>query len=43
MIVYKCRGFAVKRYEYGGSEIVDMIGSLDYSCKGSVAGYLGCS
>ena len=24
MIVYKSRRFAVRRYEYGGSEIVDM-------------------
>ena len=28
MIVYKGRYFAVRRYEYGGSGIVDMIGSL---------------
>ena len=28
MIVYKGRRFAMKRYEYGGSGIVDMIGSL---------------
>ena len=28
MIVYKSRRFAVRRYEYGGSGIVDMIGSL---------------
>ena len=28
MIVYKGRRFAVRRYEYGGSGIVDMIGSL---------------
>ena len=28
MIVYKGRGFAVRRYEYGRSGIVDTIGSL---------------
>ena len=28
MIVYKGRRFAVRRYEYGGSGIVDMVGSL---------------
>ena len=28
MIVYKSRHFAMRRYEYGGSEIVEMIGSL---------------
>ena len=28
MIVYEGRRFAVRRYEYGGSGIVDMIGSL---------------
>ena len=28
MIVYKCRRFAVRRYEDGGSGIVDTIGSL---------------
>ena len=28
MIVYKGRRFAMRRYEYGGSGIVDMIGSL---------------
>ena len=28
MIVYKGRRFAVRRYEYGGSGIVDMDGSL---------------
>ena len=28
MIVYKSRRFAMRRYEYGGSRIVDMIGSL---------------
>ena len=28
MIVYNGRRFAVRRYEYGGSGIVDMIGSL---------------
>ena len=28
MVVYKGRCFAVRRYEYGGSGIVDMIGSL---------------
>ena len=28
MIVYKSRRFAMRRYEYGGSGIVDMIGSL---------------
>ena len=28
MIVYKSRRFAVRRYEYGRSGIVDMIGSL---------------
>ena len=28
MIVYKSRRFAVRRYGYGGSGIVDMIGSL---------------
>ena len=27
MIVYKSRHFAVRRYRYGGSGIVDMIGS----------------
>ena len=50
MIVYKGRHFAVTRYEYGRSGIVDMIGSLlaRYATKamlttGSVAGYLGCS
>ena len=28
MIVYQSRRFAMRRYEYGGSGIVDMIGSL---------------
>ena len=28
MIVYKSRRFAMRRYTYGGSGIVDMIGSL---------------
>ena len=28
MIVYKCRRFAVRRYQYGGSGIVSTIGSL---------------
>ena len=28
MIVYKSRRFAMRRYRYGGSEIVDTIGSL---------------
>ena len=28
MIVYKSRRFAVRRYQYGGSRIVSMIGSL---------------
>ena len=28
MIVYKGRRFAVRRYEYGGSGIVDMVGTL---------------
>ena len=28
MIVYKGRHFAVRRYEYGGSGMVEMIGSL---------------
>ena len=28
MIVYKSRRFAMRRYRYGGSGIVDMIGSL---------------
>ena len=28
MIVYKSRRFAIRRYRHGGSEIVDMIGSL---------------
>ena len=28
MIVYKGRRFAVRRYEYGGSGIVDTVGSL---------------
>ena len=28
MIVYKSRRFAMRRYEYGGSGIVDIIGSL---------------
>ena len=28
MIVYKSRPFAMRRYRYGGSGIVDMIGSL---------------
>ena len=28
MIVYKSRRFAMRRYEYGASGIVDMIGSL---------------
>ena len=28
MVVYKSRRFAVRRYEYGGSGIVDMNGSL---------------
>ena len=28
MIVYKGRRVAVRRYEYGGSEIVDMVGLL---------------
>ena len=39
MIVYKGRRFAVKRYEYGGSGIVDKVGSLlaHYATKAMLA------
>ena len=39
MIVYKGRRFAVRRYEYGGSGIVDMSGSLltHYATKAMLA------
>ena len=39
MIVYKGRRFAVRRYEYGGSGIVDTVGSLlaSYATKTMLA------
>ena len=39
MIVYKSRRFAMRRYEYGGSGIVDMIGLLlaRYATKAMLA------
>ena len=39
MIVYKGRRFAVRRYEYGGSGIVDTVGSLlvRYATKAMLA------
>ena len=39
MIVYKGRRFAVRRYEYGGSGMVDMVGSLlaRYATKAMLA------
>ena len=39
MIVYKGRRFAVRRYEYGGSGIIDMVGSLlaRYAAKAMLA------
>ena len=42
MIVYKGRRFAVRTYEYGGSGIVDMVGSLlaRYATKTMLRGAL---
>ena len=39
MIVYKSRRFAVRRYQYGGSGVVSMIGSLlaRYATKAMLA------
>ena len=39
MIVYKCRRFAARRYQYGGSGIVSTIGSLlaRYATKAMLA------
>ena len=53
MVIYKSRRYAMRRYRYGGTGIVNMIESLlaryatksrvDYCCKGGNARYTGCS